>query len=300
MGNSQENFYTIASLLKQKGYDTSFIYGGMANFDNMASFFNGNGFDKIIDEDDFDSATSAFHGTWGWSDEDVMLKANAYYKSLGKKPFMSLIFSSSNHEPFEYPDGRIKQYDTKKNTVNNAMKYADFSIGKFFEVAKKEAYYKNTLFLIIADHNTRTYGKHLVPIHKFHIPALLLGPGIKKASQYNKLCSQIDIQPTLLGKIGMDTETPMPGRDLLNMSKSIKGRAIMQFHDTNAFRVEDQVIIMQPNRKALQFHVQDDTIFTPQRLDEDLARDALAHVITANNMYRNRSYRLKSKLNLNR
>lgn len=300
MGNSQENFYTIASLLKQKGYDTSFIYGGMANFDNMASFFNGNGFDKIIDEDDFDSATSAFHGTWGWSDEDVMLKANAYYKSLGKKPFMSLIFSSSNHEPFEYPDGRIKQYDTKKNTVNNAMKYADFSIGKFFEVAKKEAYYKNTLFLIIADHNTRTYGKHLVPIHKFHIPALLLGPGIKKASQYNKLCSQIDIQPTLLGKIGMDTETPMPGRDLLNMRKSIKGRAIMQFHDTNAFRVEDQVIIMQPNRKALQFHVQDDTIFTPQRLDLDLARDALAHVITANNMYRNRSYRLKSKLNLNR
>lgn len=300
MGNSQENFYTIASLLKQKGYDTSFIYGGMANFDNMASFFNGNGFDKIIDEDDFDSATSAFHGTWGWSDEDVMLKANAYYKSLGKKPFMSLIFSSSNHEPFEYPDGRIKQYDTKKNTVNNAMKYADFSIGKFFEVAKKEAYYKNTLFLIIADHNTRTYGKHLVPIHKFHIPALLLGPGIKKASQYNKLCSQIDIHPTLLGKIGMDTETPMPGRDLLNMRKSIKGRAIMQYHDTNAFRVEDQVIIMQPNRKALQFHVQDDTIFTPQRLDEDLARDALAHVITANNMYRNRSYRLKSKLNLNR
>lgn len=251
MGNSQENFYTIASLLKQKGYDTSFIYGGMANFDNMGSFFNGNGFDTILDEDDFDPQMSAFHGTWGWSDEDVMVKANDYFRSLGKKPFVSLVFSSSNHEPFEYPDGRIKQYDKKKNTVNNAMKYADYSIGRFFELAKKEAYYKNTIFLVIADHNTRTYGKHLVPIHKFHIPALLIGPGIKKGLRNNKLCSQIDIQPTLLGKIGMDTETPMPGRDLLNMPLNIKGRAIMQFHDINAFRVDDEVIIMQPNKRPL-------------------------------------------------
>jgi phosphoglycerol transferase MdoB-like AlkP superfamily enzyme len=295
LNNAQNNFYTIASLLKQKGYDTSFIYGGMANFDNMGSFFSGNGFDKIIDEDDFDPQKSAFHATWGWSDEDVMVKANDYFKSLGKKPFVSLVFSSSNHEPFEYPEGRIKPYDKKKNTVHNAMKYADYSIGQFFKLAKKEDYYKNTIFLVIADHNTRTYGKHLVPIHKFHIPALIIGPNIPKGAKYGRLSSQIDIQPTVLSKIGMDTETPMAGRNLFRLSDSIQGRAMMQFNDVNAFRVGNDVIIMQPNKKPLQFHVEKDTIFTAVRLNENLAKDALAHVITPFYLYNKQKYRLRNK-----
>lgn len=293
LNNSQTNFYTIASLLKQKGYDTSFIYGGMSNFDNMGSFFSGNGFDKIIDEDDFDFKKSAFHGTWGWSDEDVMAKANNYFKSLGDKPFVSLIFSSSNHEPFEFPDGRIKLYDKQKNTVNNAMKYADYSIGKFFESAKKEAYYKNTIFLVIADHNTRTYGDHLVPINKFHIPALIIGPNVLKGQKYTKLCSQIDMQPTLLNKIGMDVKTPMAGRNLFNLPDSVEGLAIMQFNDINAFWVGNEVVIMQPNKEPLQFHVEKDTVFTPELLNSDLAKDALAHVLSAYYLYNEKKYRLK-------
>lgn len=290
LNNSQTNFYTIASLLKRKGYDTSFIYGGMNNFDNMGSFFNGNGFDYLIDEDNFDSKKSIFHGTWGWCDEDVMKKANTYFSSLKTKPFVSLIFSSSNHEPFEYPEGRIKLYDKQKNTVNNAMKYADYSIGKFFEMAKKEAYYKNTIFVIIADHNTRTYGKHLVPIHKFHIPALIIGPNFPKGEKYTKLCSQIDIQPTVLSKIGMNVSTPMPGRNLFELPENVKGRAIMQFNDINAFRLGNQVVIMQPYKEPLQFKVEKDTVFTPVTLNKELAKDALAHVITASYLYKNRKY----------
>lgn len=293
LNNSQTDFYSIASLLKEQGYDTSFIYGGMANFDNMASFFNGNGFDTIIDEDDFKPEESAFHGTWGWSDEDVMMKANSYFKSLKNKPFVSLIFSSSNHEPFEYPDGRIEQYDAKKNTVNNAMKYADYSVGKFFELAKKEAYYKNTIFVVIADHNTRTYGKHLVPIHKFHIPALIIGPTIPKGQKYEKLCSQIDIQPTILGKIGMDLFNPLPGRNLFTLPENIKGRAIMQFHNLNAFRVDNDVLIMQPDKQPLQFQVKNDTVFTPVEVNDELAKDALGHVISASYLYKQRKYTLK-------
>ena len=292
LGNSQEGFYTIAMLLKQKGYDTSFIYGGMANFDNMGSFFNGNGFDTIIEEEDFDKEKSKFHGTWGWSDEDLMTKANDYFKSLGDKPFVSLVFSSSNHDPFEFPDGRIKLYDKKKNTVNNAIRYADYSIGKFFELAKKENYYKNTLFIVIADHNTRTYGKHLVPIHKFHIPALVIGPNIP-VGKYEKLCSQIDMQPTILGKIGINTETPMVGRNLFRLPESTSGRSIMQFHDINAFRVGNQVVIMQPFKKPLQFSVKNDTVFTPEPVNSELAKDALAHVALSSYLYKERKYGIR-------
>ncbi len=295
LSNSQTGFFTLAEVLKQKGYDTSFIYGGMANFDNMASFFNGNGFDNIIDEPDFDKSKAAFHGTWGYSDEDLAREANDYFKKQGDKPFFSLMFSTSNHEPFEFPDGRIKLYDKTKQTVHNAMKYADFSIGKFFELAKKEAYFKNTIFIVIADHNTRTYGQNLVPIHKFHIPALIIGPGVPKGKTYDKLSSQIDIPPTLLNLVGMNLESPMPGRDLFKLPESTTGRAIMQFHDNNAFRVGNQVVILQPNKEPLQFELKNDTVMIPVKLNPELARDALAHVTAASYLYKERKYRLKSQ-----
>ncbi|TRX41398.1 LTA synthase family protein [Flavobacterium restrictum] len=295
LGNSQQGFFTLADALKAKGYSTSFIYGGMANFDNMASFFNGNGFEDIVDQDDFESDGNhyAFKGTWGYSDEDLAVKANNYLKSKGNKSFFSLLFSTSNHEPFEYPSGRIVPFDKKAATVNNAMKYADFSIGKFFALAKKETYFKNTIFIVIADHNTRTYGKNLVPINKFHIPAFILGPGVPRGKVYTQLCSQIDIPPTLLGYLGASFQTPMPGRNLKTLKARTKGRAIMQFNDINAFRVENQVIIMQPNLKPLQFEVQNDTTLIPVAVDQELAKDALAHVITAGNLYQQNKYKSK-------
>ena len=295
LSNSQQGFYTLADAFGKQNYDTSFIYGGMANFDNMASFFNGNGFNNIIDETDFDADGKkyAFKGVWGYSDEDLAVKANDYFISLGDKPFFSLMFSTSNHDPFEFPDGRIELHDKTKNTVNNAMKYADFSIGKFFELAKKEKYFENTVFIVIADHNTRTFGKSLIPIHKFHIPALIIAPNVKKGSTYDKMASQIDIPTTLLALSGITTNSPMPGRNLLKLPESTKGRTIMLFHETYAFKVDNDVIIINPNAAPLQFKVEKDSIFTPVKLNEELAKDALAHIIASSNLYQKRKYKIK-------
>ena len=295
LSNSQIGFFTLAAALKEKGYQTSFIYGGMANFDNMASFFNGNGFDAIIDEPDFSNDKTVLEGTWGYSDEDLVVKANNYFKSKEDKPFFSLMFSTSNHEPFEFPDGRIKLYDKKKQTVDNAIEYADFSIGKFFELAKKETYFRNTIFIVIADHNTRTYGKNLVPINKFHIPALIIGPGVGKGTIYDKLSSQIDIPPTLLDMMGMNITTPMPGRDLLKLPVSTIGRSIMQFNGNNAFRLGNQVVILQPFKEAVQFELKNDTTFIPVKVNPELAKDALAHIATASYLYKERKYKLKGQ-----
>ena len=294
LGGSQQGFFTLADAFGRQNYDTSFIYGGMANFDNMASFFNGNGFKNIIDETDFDKDGKkyAMKGTWGYSDEDLAVKANEYYKNLGNKPFFSLMFSTSNHEPFEFPDGRIDLYEQPKNTVNNAMKYADFSIGKFFELAKKESYYKNTIFVVIADHNTRTYGKNLVPVNKFHIPALIIAPNVDKGITYDNLASQMDIPSTVLALSGITTKSPMPGRNLLKLPKGTKGRTIMLFHETYAFRVEDDIVILNPNTKPLQFKVKSDTELIPVALNEELAKDALAHIVASSNMYKNRVYKI--------
>lgn len=294
LGGSQQGFFTLADAFGRQNYDTSFIYGGMANFDNMASFFNGNGFKNIIDETDFDKDGKkyAMKGTWGYCDEDLAVKANEYYKNLGNKPFFSLMFSTSNHEPFEFPDGRIDLYEQPKNTVHNAMKYADFSIGKFFELAKKEAYFKNTIFVVIADHNTRTYGKNLVPVNKFHIPALIIAPNVEKGSTYDNLASQMDIPSTVLALSGITTKTPMPGRNLLKLPKGTKGRTIMLFHETYAFRVEDDIVILNPNAKPLQFKVKSDTELIPVALNEELAKDALAHIVASSNLYKKRVYKI--------
>ena len=297
LSNSQKDFFTLATAFGNEGFDTSFIYGGMANFDNMASFFNGNGFKNIIDETDFDSDKNkyALKGTWGYSDEDLATKANQYFKSLGDKPFFSMMFSTSNHEPFEFPDGRIQLYDKKKQTVNNAIKYADFSIGKFIELAKKEAYFKNTIFVIIADHNTRTYGKNLIPIKKFRIPALIIGPNVPKGETVDLQSSQIDIPPTILSFSGLKTETPMIGRSLFEITKISKGRSMMQFHDNFGFRVQNEIVVLQPKSKPVQFKVINDSILIPSKLDTELAKDALAHLIVAENLYKTKTYRLKNK-----
>lgn len=295
LSGAQHDFFTLAQLLKNKGYATSFIYGGMANFDNMGSFFSGNGFSDIIDEQvmNRDNLQYALKGTWGYSDEDLVTKANEYFKSQGDKPFFSLMFSSSNHEPFEFPEGRIELYEQPQATVHNAMKYADFAIGKFFELARKEEYFKNTVFVIIADHNTRTYGQSLVPINKFHIPAVVVAPNITPNSKYDKLASQIDIPPTLMNLIGMEVETPMPGRNLISLPDSIEGRAIMQFHDINAFRVGNKVVILQPNKEPLQFDMKSDTELIKTEVDPEFAKDALGHVLSAYFMYKGQKYRLK-------
>ena len=113
LGKSQTGFFTIAQLLAGRGYDTSFIYGGEAHFDNMKRFFANNGFATIIEEKDY--VNPVFSGSWGVSDEDLFNKAHEIFKAYPRdQPFFSLVFTSSNHSPFDFPDGRIAIEGSKK------------------------------------------------------------------------------------------------------------------------------------------------------------------------------------------
>jgi phosphoglycerol transferase MdoB-like AlkP superfamily enzyme len=287
LSKSRSNFFTIAQLLKEKGYSTNFIYGGMSNFDDMKLFFKGNGITNVYDEESFENPS--FKGVWGCSDEDLAVKANEVFKKQDK-PFFGFMLSTSNHAPFEYPEGRIVRYDKNKaGTVHNAMKYADFAIGKFFELAKKEKYYENTIFLVVADHNTRVYGDDIVPINKFHIPGLIIGPEVAKGN-FNRLCSQIDLAPTLLSMAGIESQHPMIGTDLSNTDENYKGRSIMQLSNKNAFRVGDTVVIHQPNLPAKCFLYKNSEL-QPIANQPELIRDALAHALLPWLLYSNRMYK---------
>jgi phosphoglycerol transferase MdoB-like AlkP superfamily enzyme len=285
---AQKDFFTMAALLKEQGYTSEFIYGGVSNFDNMGGFFLANGFDRVIDQDEFKNPQ--FLGTWGVSDEDLVVKANETFKAHGKKPFFALMLSTSNHSPFEFPEGRIELYEQPANTRLNAMKYADHAIGKLFELARREEYYKNTIFVVVADHDTRVEGAGLVPIDRFHIPGLIIGPGVPK-QRYDGVVSQIDLLPTLLHMMGIESRHPMIGRDLMAVPADMPGRAMMQYGLNNAFRVGDEVVIHQPKGKPATYEYRDGKLH-PAPHDTELERDALAHLLWASESYSRLYYRL--------
>jgi phosphoglycerol transferase MdoB-like AlkP superfamily enzyme len=226
---SQKNFFTLASLLAKQGYSTEFIYGGETHFDNMQGFFMGNGFQQVIGQKDYKNPV--FISSWGVSDEDLLNKTHEQLMAhhASGKPFFTLAFSSSNHAPFEFPDGRIELYEQPKATDNNAVKYADYAIGEFFKKAQASAYWKDTVFLIVADHDIRVRGETLVPIERFHIPGLILGADIQ-AKKITQMASQIDLPVTMLSLMGISAQHPMTGRDLSSLPADYLGRAMMQYN----------------------------------------------------------------------
>jgi len=289
---AQNNFYTLALGLGKQGYQTEFVYGGEAHFDNMRGFFTGNGFQNIVDRS---AMKPKFEGSWGASDEDLFDKALERLDQLHaeKKPFFSLIFSSSNHEPFEFPDGKITLHDSSKQTVNNAVKYADYALGKFISAARKQAYWKDTVFLIVADHDNRVYGNSLVPIKKFHIPGLILGADIQP-KRITTIASQIDLGPTLLSLMGVSSEHPMIGRDLAKDSET-PGRALIQFDNYFAWLEGTSATILRPGQTAVTGNynaasgVMDVSAIAPAQAQVD---KAMAHVILPSLLYREQRYRL--------
>ena len=287
LGKSQRNFFTLAELLGREGYDTSFIYGGEAQFDNMRRFFMNNGFDKIIDEKDYEDPV--FTGSWGVSDEDLFTRAHEEFSKQHDKPFFSLVFTSSNHSPFQFPDGRIELHDETKATVNNAVKYSDYALGEFLTNARASNYWDDTVILVVADHNSRVYGSQLVPVQRFHIPALILG-GSVEPGVIDDVASQIDLAPTLLSMIGISATHPMIGRDLLATSKP--GRAIMQFNATQAYMEGGRVVVLQKDVAPQQFRYQAGQLLEDGVDDPELTSKAIAQAAWSSMAYEDQLYRL--------
>ncbi|HHF3125554.1 TPA: LTA synthase family protein [Vibrio alginolyticus] len=293
LSKSQTGFFTIADLLKAQGYHTQFIYGGEANFDNMKTFFFGNGFDQIVEEDDYNNPS--FVGSWGVSDEDLYNKANEEFERLSKsdKPFFSLVFTSSNHSPYEYPKGKIEPYDSEHMARNNAVKYSDYALGTFFEKAKKSSYWDDTIFIVIADHDARVSGANLVPVKHFHIPALILGKGIQPRKD-DRIANNIDMPPTLLSLIGVDAKTPMIGRDLTKPLAREDERAMMQYDKNFGYLTRDNLVVLSPGEKVstLTYDFKDQTM-KPLEVDESIIERAKANALFASKAYQNNWYSSK-------
>ncbi|CAM4443763.1 LTA synthase family protein [Flavobacterium terrigena] len=219
------NLYSIATVLKQKKYNLNFIYGGDGYFDNMNTFFGGQGF-NIVDRNrgnplsddvktqriNIEDNEVTFENAWGICDEDIYNKtlkiADANY--VTKQPFFNFIMTTSNHKPYSFPKNTI---DMPQGTRESVVKYTDFAIGKFIEKAKSKPWFKNTVFVIVADHCASSAGKWELNIDKHHIPALIYNLNTKP-EKVEKLVSQIDIMPTLFGYLNWNYNTSLYGKDI--------------------------------------------------------------------------------------
>lgn len=299
LSKSQRNFFSLADVLARTGYTTQFIYGGESHFDNMKSFFLGNGFSDIVDINDMQNPE--FISSWGASDEDLFNQADKELSALNKagNPFFSLVFTSSNHDPFDIPEGKVKLpegHDPENLKRDLAIKYADYALGKFIAKAKTQDYWQDTVFLVVADHDVRVFGSEPVPLKSFHIPAVILNSGMD-AKQDTRLVSQIDLPVTLLSLLGVDQATPMLGYDLTKQYPV--ERAMMQYYDNFAYVENGEAVILMPNQKVSYWHY-DPATKTQVAIDKagssvELAKKALAHVLFSNLAYTEQLYRLPNK-----
>ncbi len=285
LGKSQGNFYTMAHTLVEHGYSNYFVYGGEGHFDNMKGFFLSNGFDTAIDINDYDEFE--FKGTWGVSDEDLFNRAHSIMLEE-QPPFFTLIFTSSFHSPYEFPDGKIELVDEEKNTKHNGVKYADYALGQYLEKASQSKYWKDSIFLIVADHDERPRGRSLVPIESYHIPGLIIADGLTPR-HFDKVASHIDLLPTLLFLANVSGTAPFVGHNLLSIPPDHHGRAVMQFGKNHAYMEGENVVIHQPGRAAEQYLYANKTL-TPTTLQQDMARKALIWASLPGVLYREELY----------
>jgi len=299
LSKSQHNFFSLADVLSQEGYKTQFIYGGESHFDNMKSFFLGNGFNDIVDINHIENPQ--FISSWGVSDEDLFNQADKELTKLSNstEPFFSLVFTSSNHDPFDIPQGKVslpKGHNPENYKRDLAIKYADYALGKFINKAKTRSYWENTVFLVVADHDVRVFGSEPVPLKSFHIPAVVLNSDMK-SKRDPRLVSQIDLPVTLMSLLGIDQATPMLGFDLTK-SYPVE-RAMMQYYDNFAYLENDRAVILMPNQQTSYWRYNKQTKIQEKNeqlnVDQTLAEKALAHVLFSNLAYTEQLYRLADK-----
>ena len=300
-----QNLFSVATIFKEKNYQPYFIYGGDGYFDNMNNFFGGQGFD-IVDRnrgnplsDDIktqrfnipDNEVS-FENAWGICDEDLYKQSIKYADKSSKlnKPFFQFVMTTSNHKPYTFPAGKI---DLPQGDRNGAVKYTDYALGKFLADAKTKPWFKNTVFVIVADHCASSAGKWEINIDKHHIPAIIYNLP-QKAEKINRLTSQIDLMPTLFGYLGWNYTTSLYGKDI-NQTKIGEERAFIGNYRTLGMLKGNIFTQIDDRKKVKQFTVKDSdkSLKEIKSKNSQLVSETISYYQTASERFKNGKMKAK-------
>lgn len=208
---------SIASILKENGYSTIYFTTHDGQFDNVEGFLRNNKFENVITKKDYPSDN--VRSTLGVPDDFMFEYSIPIMTGLSKlnKPFLSVYMTASNHGPWIVPD----YYKPKSSgLMNQIVEYSDWSIGKFIQLAKKQEWFENTIFVFIADHGAAITNDYDIPLDYVHSPLIIYAPSfIKEHKVFDKISSQIDVAPTILSLLNTSYEKNNMGMDLINETR---------------------------------------------------------------------------------
>jgi len=296
-----ENVASIARVRAARGYDTTFMYGGRALFDNVGAFMRANGFATVVDQSDFPPET--FRTIWGVADEfvfDEMITRQKRAHAAGRR-WLGTMLTVSNHKPFDVPPGRVT-WPSGKSKRRGAVLYADWALGRYLSRARREGLLDHTVVLVVGDHGARVYGAEEIPVTSYRIPAVIFTPDpAYRGAVIDRLSSQVDLAPTVLSLAGIEYDAPFFGQDLVGLP-SEGGRAFVN-HNRSVGILTDTALVALGLRRSVSFYRRANrhsTVFTEAssgRPDlQELARDTQALFQTAYQAYMDRAFRLPEQL----
>ena len=244
----------LPELLSARKFDDVYVYNGDFAWDNQSGFFSNQGMTTFVGRNDFVDPVFS-DPTWGVSDQDMFNRGlEELKKREGKEPFYALLQTLSNHTPYALPTPLPVEPVTDRGSLNEhltAMRYSDWALGQFFEKARKEPYFKETLFVIVGDHgfgNEQQISE--MDLGRFNVPLLLIGPGIQEkfGARNDTVGTQVDIVPTIMGRLGGEFRQQCWGRDLLTLPEGDKGSGVIKpsGSDQTVAIISDDHLLVQP------------------------------------------------------
>jgi phosphoglycerol transferase MdoB-like AlkP superfamily enzyme len=246
-----ENLFSLADIFNQRGYVSEFVYGGYGYFDNMNYFFANNGYKDVDRRDIPAGATIHSENVWGVADEDLYTLALGQMDKIhdAGKPFFLHIMTTSNHRPYTWPKGRVVAMPQGKR--DGAVKYTDWAIGDFIRRMRAKPYFRDTVFVITADHCADSSGKARIPINRYRIPLLIYSPAHIPPRHIERMISQIDIPPTLLGLLHFSYRSRFFGHDVLDLPPE-RDRAFPSTYQNLGYLRGDRLTILSPGSEVEQ------------------------------------------------
>jgi phosphoglycerol transferase MdoB-like AlkP superfamily enzyme len=225
-------FRSLADILGDRGYSTTFCYGGDPDFDNMRGFFTGHGFDQFLGDTYF--GKNEEFSKWGIPDHVFLPRVAALSDSLSR-PFLMTAFTLSNHEPWDLPDSSFQRYMNNADTskVFNELVYADHAIGEFMGAMSRKASHDSTIYLFVSDHCRYEGSRSAMNPANWHIPLLIYSPALLAnfPTQVDEAIGQIDIVPTLMSILGGDYEHESWGRNIFDANSQCDGIAFLNINN---------------------------------------------------------------------
>ncbi len=208
---------------ENKGYTTAFFHGAQNSSMGFHAFARATGFQRYYGREEYNAdpnfhGDDDFDGTWAIWDEEFF-QFYAQQMNTMKEPFMTALFSASSHDPFVVPEKYKGRFPQGESPLQECIAYTDYALKRFFEEASKQPWFKNTLFVITADHVSQQIDPfYSTTLGNYCVPIILYAPGDPSLHGYDEqqVVEQIDIMPTVLGYLHYDKPYIAFGRDMIS------------------------------------------------------------------------------------